>query len=268
MTTEIELDRLYISRFRPVQQPLPWPSPNEVAHMRKTGLIEPVIVRPLPGEPPLNYEILFGLKRWLLAQRLHLTTIPVDIRTVDDETAHCWVEADGGYTSLENPLTVARAVQRRVAEGLKVAAAGREFGLSRTDASHRLRLLRLAPDVLERVATGELAPGTARVLVGLIPSQQRALAERIQRERLNTRQVEALAKVLRMAGDHPASAAEITPSVGGDPDRQRLERALSEQLGTPVAVHWDSSGHSQIIIDCANLEVLEGVLERIGYISQ
>ena len=117
-----------------------------------------------------------------------------DIRAVDDETARCWVEADGGDPSVENPLTLARAIQRRVAEGLKVAAAGREFGLSRTDASHRLRLLRLAPDVLEHVATGDLAPSTARVLVGLKPNQQRAMVERIQREGLSTRQVEAFTK--------------------------------------------------------------------------
>jgi len=268
MTEEIELDRLYMSRFRPTQRPLAWPSPGEVAHARKTGLIEPVIVRPLPGALLPNYEILSGLKRWLLAQRLHLITVPVDIRAVDDETARCWVEADGGETLTENPLTVARAIQRRVADGLKIAAAGREFGLSRTDAAHRLRLLRLAPDVLERVATGKLVPSTARALVGLIPSQQRALAERIQHEGLSTRQVEALAKAWRTAGEHPAHAADIVSSAGDDPDRQRLERALSEQLGTPVVIRWDGSGHSQIVIDCANLDVLEGILERIGPISQ
>lgn len=269
MTEEIELDRLYMSRFRPTQRPLAWPSPSEVAHARKTGLIEPVIVRPLPGDRLPTYEILFGLKRWLLAQRLHLTTVPVDIRAVDDETARRWVETDGDDGPVENPLTVARAIQRRVAEGSKVAAAGREFGLSRTDASHRLRLLRLAPDVLERVATGKLVPSTARALVGLIPSQQRAMAERIQREGLSTRQVETLAKAWRTAGDMRTPTVDIaSPASREDPDRQRLERALSEQLGTPVAVHWDSSDHSQIIIDCANLDVLEGILERIGSISQ
>ncbi|MFZ1493356.1 MAG: ParB N-terminal domain-containing protein [Candidatus Competibacter denitrificans] len=265
MTEQIELDRLYMSRFRPTQRPLAWPSPGEVAHTRKTGLIEPVIVRPLPGDPPPNYEILFGLKRWLLAQRLHLTTVPVDIRAVDDETARCWVEADGGDPSVENPLTLARAIQRRVAEGLKVAAAGREFGLSRTDASHRLRLLRLAPDVLEHVATGDLAPSTARVLVGLKPNQQRAMVERIQREGLSTRQVEAFTKAWRTDRDKQALAAEITSSVGDDPDRQRLEWVLSEQLGTPVAVRYDASGGGQLVIDFADLDVLEGVLERLGY---
>lgn len=265
MTEEIELDRLYISRFRPTQRPLAWPSPGELAHARKTGLIEPVIVRPLPGEPPPTYEILSGLKRWLLAQRLHLTTVPVDIRAVDDETARCWVEDDGGEALTENPLTVARAIQRRVEEGLKVAAAGREFGLSRTDASHRLRLLRLAPDVLEHVATGDLAPSTARALVGLTPNQQRAMVERIQREGLSTRQVEALAKAWRTDRDKQAPAAEITSSVGDDPDRQQLERELSEHLGTPVVVRCEVSGRGQLVINFAGLEILEGVLERLGY---
>lgn len=264
MHEEIELDRLYISPLRPPPLPLPWPTADELARARETGLIEPVIVRPLPGTRPPDYEILFGLKRWLLAQRLSLATVPIIVRAVSDETARRWVAADNNDGSMENPLAVARALQRRVAQGLTVAAAGRELGLSRTDASHRLRVLRLAPDILARVVAGELAPGTARALVGLPPERQRALAERIRREHLSARQVEALAKVWKTAGGNPAPAAKTVSSTGDDPDQARLERALTEQLGTPVAVRYAAAGGGQLVIDFANLDILEGVLERLG----
>lgn len=248
----------------PPPLPLPWPTADELARARETGLIEPVIVRPLPGTRPPDYEILFGLKRWLLAQRLSLATVPIIVRAVSDETARRWVAADNNDGSMENPLAVARALQRRVAQGLTVAAAGRELGLSRTDASHRLRVLRLAPDILARVVAGELAPGTARALVGLPPERQRALAERIRREHLSARQVEALAKVWKTAGGNPAPAAKTVSSTGDDPDQARLERALTEQLGTPVAVRYAAAGGGQLVIDFANLDILEGVLERLG----
>jgi ParB family chromosome partitioning protein len=274
MSDDIELDRLYTSHLRSIQQPLPWPNPSEVAHARETGLIEPVIVRPLPGTQPPNYEILFGLKNWLLAQRLGLVKAPVTIRTVGDEIARRWVEADSRSSrSAENPIIVARAIQRRVREGLKVAAAGRELGLSRTDASHRLRLLRLAPDILERVASGELAPGTARALVGLTLERQRRLADHIRCEGLSTRQVETLVRVWKASGiDDLSSLGTAPPSISSsfiavkrDPDQEQLERALSEHLGTPVAIRYPASGTGQLVIDFATLEILEGILERLGY---
>ncbi len=264
MHEEIELDRLYISPLRSPQQPLLWPTADELARAREFGLIEPVIVRPLPGTRPPDYEILFGLKRWLLAQRLSLATVPIIVRAVSDETARRWVTADNHDGSMENPLAIARALQRRVAQGLTVAAAGRELGLSRTDASHRLRMLRLTPEILARVAAGELAPGTARALVGLPPEQQRALAKRILHERLSARQVEALAKVWKTAGGDPAPAAKTASSTGDDPDQARLERALAEHLGTPAAVRYTAAGGGQLVIDFDNLDILEGVLERLG----
>ncbi|MBK8185615.1 MAG: ParB N-terminal domain-containing protein [Candidatus Competibacteraceae bacterium] len=103
MHEEIELDRLYISPSGPRHCHCPWPTADELARARETGLIEPVIVRPLPGTRPPDYEILFGLKRWLLAQRLSLATVPIIVRAVSDETARRWVAADNNDGSMENP---------------------------------------------------------------------------------------------------------------------------------------------------------------------
>lgn len=166
MREEIELERLRVSPFWPIARPLPWPTAGQLARARETGLIEPVTARPLAGASAVDHEILAGLKNWLLAQRLGARTVPVLIRDVTDTVARSWVEADAGDPK-RDPIAIARAIGERVERGASVAAAGREFGLSRTDAAHRLRLLRLAPDVMERVASGELAPGTARALVGL-----------------------------------------------------------------------------------------------------
>ena len=52
---------------------------------------------------------------------------------------------------------------------------------------------------------------------------------------------------------------------GRDPDRERLEQTLSAQLGTPVAVRYEASGRGQLVVDFADLDILEGVLDRLGY---
>lgn len=93
MHEEIELDRLYISALRSPQQPLPWPTADELARAREIGLIEPVIVRPLPGTRPPNYDILFGLTRWLPRRRSPRKAIPV------------------GYEGDENPDFAQRALE-------------------------------------------------------------------------------------------------------------------------------------------------------------
>jgi len=62
-----------------------------------------LVARPIPNTYPPCYEILTGLKHWLLAQRLPGTTMPVLVRTVSDAMARRWVEADAA-TTRRDPL--------------------------------------------------------------------------------------------------------------------------------------------------------------------
>ena len=263
----VPLDLLHLSSLRPAV-PLPWPTPAAVALARTVGFVEPVTVRPLPGATPPRYEILAGLRHWLLAQRAELATVPVHVQdSLSDEDARRLVEQDAG-SALPDPLAEARAIQAAVARGRSIAAAGRDWGLSRTEASHRLRLLRLAPSVQARVARGALAIGKARALVGLPERIQIDLAQRIAREGLATRQVEALAKVYKPGGGHSRTDVGMTPAPPAkDPNLARLETELAEQLGTRVTIRYGDGGQGQRAIDFANLEILEGVLERLGYRS-
>jgi len=260
----IPLDLLHVSPLRP-SLPLPWPTPAAVALARAVGFVEPVTVRPLPGATPPCYEILTGLRHWLLAQRAELATVPVQVRdSLSEEDARRLVEQDAGREQTD-PLAEAQAIQAEVAQGRSVAAAGRALGLSRTEASHRLRLLRLAPSVQARVARGELELGKARALVGLPERAQLDLAQRIAREELTTRQVEALAKVYKQGGGHSRIDGGESPAPAApDPDRARLEADLAEWLGTRVTIDYGADGRGRLVIEFADLEILEGVLERIG----
>ena len=261
----VPLDLLHVSRWRP-PTPLPWPTPAAVALARTVGFVEPVTVRPLPGTTPPRYEILAGLRHWLLAQRAELATVPVHVQdSLSEEDARRLVEQDVGQAPHDS-IAEARAIQAEVTRGRSIAAVGRDRGLSRTEASHRLRLLRLAPSVQARVARGALAIGKARALVGLPERVQLDLAQRIAREELTTRQVEALAKAYKPRGGSPQAEAGLRPAPPAqDPDLARLEADLAERLGTRVTVTCSVNGRGQLIVEFANLEILEGVLERMRY---
>jgi len=263
----VPLDLLHVSALRPAV-PLPWPTPAAVALARAVGFVEPVTVRPLPGATPPRYEILAGLRHWLLAQRAELATVPVHVQdSLSDEDARRLVEQDAGQAP-HDPIAEARAIQAEVTRGRSIAAVGRDRGLSRTEASHRLRLLRLAPSVQARVATGELELGKARALVGLPERVQLDLAHRIAREGLTTRQVEALAKAYKPGNGPPRADAGIRSATSApDPDRARLEADLAERFGTPVTIDYGADGRGRLIVEFADLEILEGVLERLGYRS-
>lgn len=264
----VPLDLLHISPLRP-STPLPWPTAPAVALARTLGFVEPATARPMPGTTPTQYEILAGLQHWLLAQRAQLATMPVYLKEdLSDEDARRLVEGET-QSARPDPLAEARALQAEVDRGRSVAAAGRERGLSRTEASHRLRLLRLAPAVQARIAHGKLESGKARALVGLPAVLQLELAQRITREGLNTRQVEVLAQTYKQASSKGGGGVCVTPFIESpsthDPDLACLETELSERLGTSVKIDCDTDGQGHLVVTFANLEILEGVLERIGY---
>ena len=261
----VPLDLLQISPLRP-SAPLPWPSASAVALARSVGFVDPVTVRPLAATGPQRYEILTGLKHWLLAQRAALPTLAVQVREpLSDAQAYQLILLDAGHEAA-NPIAEARMIQTEVAQGKSITTAGRALGLSRTEASHRLRLLQLASSVQARIAAGQLEMGKARPLVGLPASVQLELVQRLVWEKLNTRQVEALAKAYKHPGKNGSAHAEATSSLPAkDPNLVRLESELAERLGTRVTLACGGQGRGQLVIDFDTLEILDGVLERMGY---
>jgi ParB family chromosome partitioning protein len=54
--------------------------------IRQRGLIQPIIVRPLPNVPDA-FEIVAGERRWRAAQQAELHEVPVVVVDVDDRTS-------------------------------------------------------------------------------------------------------------------------------------------------------------------------------------
>ncbi len=268
---EMDLDLLELSPLRP-NGPMPLVTPEEVALTAKVGPFPPLLVRPLADSQPQRYEILRGEKTWRLAQMAGLGAAPVVVRDdiADDDARRLLKEEGASPRSGDNPLMQARDILRFTEEGdFSLTEAARMLGFTVDGASHRLRLLRLDPAVQELVAAGQLRLGHAKPLVGLPRETQRALAHQAVRECLSARALERLARTIR-AGGRVAGAVAGSPNANSsssekDADLVRLEAEVSAIVGSPVTIEHHDAGNGTLSIGYANLEILQGLLERMGY---
>jgi len=266
MLLQLELYRLQLSPYRQ-QRPLPWPSAEEIELIRELRFVEPITARPLPLTDPPQYEIVSGEKHWLAAQKAGLASIPVIVLNAMDEARARRLQALQAAAVRCDPIQEARALQRQVQRGASITHVGSATGRSRPMASHLLRLLRLEPAVQQLITAGGLSVGHAKVLVGLVPAVQLELVNQIRTRQLTVRQTEALVRQIRQSQRYPAapvSARSTTPRAK-NANVERLETELSALIGSPVSLDYSEKGSGHLTIAFSDLEVLDGLLGRLGY---
>jgi ParB family transcriptional regulator, chromosome partitioning protein len=252
---------LSISQLQPGRyQPRTRMDPEALAELadsiRAQGLIQPIVVRPLHAD---RYEIIAGERRFRAAQMAGLTEVPTVVRNVDDQAALAMALIENIQREDLNALEQALGVQRLIDEfSFTHEQAAEALGRSRSATTNLLRLLNLAQPVQQQLMDGELEMGHARALLPLQPALQIQLGQRIAAHGLSVREAEALAERAR----RPAAKTAARPR-GADADLKRLERDLSDRLGTEVSVHASAKGRGQIRIAYANLDQLQGLLDRL-----
>lgn len=230
--------------------------------IRQKGLVQPIVVRPDPASG--GYEIVAGERRWRAAQRAQLHQVPAIIRDLSDQDA------------LE--LAIIENVQRTDLNAIEEAGGYRELmerfgytqdqlaeviGKSRSHLANTLRLLKLPDAVQDYVKHGGLSPGHARALVGRDDAV--TLAERIVREGLNVREVEAL--VQTEGGALPGAAN----SNGGrqlrekDPDTRAFEKEMTDTLGLKVEIKRGSGESGVLTIKYGNFDQLDYIRQRLTH---
>ncbi len=132
------------------------------------------------------------------------------------------------------------------------------IGKSRSHVANTLRLLKLPQPVQDFIVDGALSAGHARSLITM--ENPTALAERIVKDGLSVRQVEALAQAEARGG------AEAKPGKAGpvekDADTKALEKLLSDVTGMKVEInHRDRGG--EVKIRYSSLEQLDEICRRL-----
>lgn len=221
--------------------------------IKAQGVMQPIIVRSIGAD---RYEIVAGERRWRASQLAALDTIPAIVRDISDETAIAMALIENIQRENLNPLEEARALKRLQTEfDLSQQEVATAVGKSRPVIANLLRLLSLEREVAEMLEHGRIDAGHGKVLLALDGGDQVRAARKVVDSKLSVRQTEALVKAML------APAADTAPQ-RKDPDIDRLERQLSERFGTKVVIE-NKNGRGKLVIQYSDLDVLDGILNRI-----
>jgi len=257
---EDQLRKLPLDQIEPGQyQPRTGMDPDRLEELadsiKAQGVVQPVVVRRLGSGK--GYELIAGERRWRAAQKAGLHEIPAVIRDVPDEVTLAMALIENIQRENLNPMEEAGALARLIDEfELTHEQVAANVGRSRTSVTNLLRLRELEPKVRELVDARKLDMGHARALLALSGNAQVDAARQVVNLDLSVRQTEALVKRLKSGGP------DKKPTERKDPNIERLEQELSENLCAPVSVKHSSSGKGQVTIRYTSLDELDGLLER------
>ncbi|MBB4093821.1 ParB/RepB/Spo0J family partition protein [Ochrobactrum pecoris] len=226
--------------------------------IKEHGVVQPIVVRPAPGQPD-HFELIAGERRWRASQRAGVDTIPVIVRDVDDRVALEIAIIENVQRADLNAVEEAMGYQQLIDNhDYTQNDLAQVIGKSRSHVANTLRLLKLPQPVQDFIADGALSAGHARSLITM--ENPTALAERIVKDGLSVRQVEALAQAEARGGTE-AKPGKTAP-VEKDADTKALEKLLSDVTGMKVEInHRDRGG--EVKIRYSSLEQLDEICRRL-----
>tara|TARA_B100000945_G_C20399981_1_gene606802 strand:+ start:632 stop:1480 length:849 start_codon:yes stop_codon:yes gene_type:complete len=223
--------------------------------IKEQGVLQPLVVR---RQASGRFEIVVGERRWRAAQMAGLSQVPAIIRDLNnDETAKIALIENLQREDL-NSLDQARGLQRLQQEfNLSQDALGRAVGKSRSTVTNLLRLLNLAQEAQALLEEGKIEMGHARALLSCDKPRQLDIAKEVIKKSLSVRQTEALVASLK------SSTSSFKKQQKKDPNTARLEKDLSEILGSAVDIKHNSKGRGKLAIHFKNLDALDGIIEKL-----
>jgi ParB family chromosome partitioning protein len=226
-----------------------------VASIKATGLIQPLIVRPVP-DLPHQFEVVAGERRLKAAQLAGLTEVPAIIRTFNDQEAIAISLIENIQREELSPADEARALSRLIGEfALTHEQVAHAIGRSRATVSNLLRLLDLPAEVTSMIETRAISMGHARALLGLADDAERVrVAQLITTRQWSVRDTESH---VRKATEKPSARASGTPP---------LLAVISEVMRAPgmrVELQQRTDGTGKIVIEFEDARTRDAALERL-----
>jgi ParB family transcriptional regulator, chromosome partitioning protein len=229
--------------------------------IRENGLLQPIVVRPKPGDGVIQWELVAGERRWRACTRLGWKEIPASVRDVDDRTLLVLAMVENLQRSGLSPLEEAEGFRRLGDEfSLTQAQVAELVGKDRSTVANALRLLNLPASVRRLVDDGSLSAGHARALLGLTDARRMAeLGRQAVEEGWSVRELEGRVQKQRPASKRkPARAAAER-----DPAERMLEEELQRILGTQVRLRTGRGQSGRIEIPFYGAEDFERVFELV-----
>ena len=225
---------------------------EELAESIKSyGVIQPIVVSKMDG----YYGIVAGERRWRAAKLAGLEEIPAIIRQDDEQTNREIALIENIQREDLNPYDKALGIRSLMDKyGMTQEEVSKKIGKSRSSISNTVRILNLAPDVLELVKEGKLTEGHCKALAAITDEKrQYEMAVRMIERGESVRQAEQ--KNLRNKKEKKL-----------DPKYQYLYDDIEDKFqgffGTKVKLD-QGKRKRKIIIEYNNNEDLERMLNLI-----
>ncbi|MFC6441666.1 ParB/RepB/Spo0J family partition protein [Bowmanella sp. JS7-9] len=251
----LPVEILQPGKYQPRKDMSPEALEELASSIRSQGVIQPIVVRSIGAD---RYEIIAGERRWRASQLAKLDSVPCLIKNVEDEAAVAIALIENIQREDLNAMEEAQALERLLTEfELTHQQVAEAVGKSRTAVSNLLRLNNLNDDVKLLLEYGDIEMGHARALLALEGEQQSDAARTVASKGMTVRDTENLVRRLQ---EPPKPKAETSL----DPDVQKLQTELSENLGAEVSIAHNAKGKGKLTINFANLDQLDGILARIS----
>ncbi len=255
---ELAIGEIRPNPFQPRQDVDPAALEELKASIRQAGLLQPVVVRPIPGGNG-GYELIAGERRLRACQALGWERIPAVKREVDDRTVLTLALIENLQRDDLSPVDEARGYERLIAEfNLAQQDVADAVGRDRSTVANALRLLKLPAAVLTMLHDGRLSVGHARALLALDdPRRATTLAREAVAQGLSVREIEDRVR----GGRAPVRRPRLKRGVGQAPEVRRVEDALRRRLGSDVRVTLRAKGKGQIHVAFYSNDDLARLLE-------
>ena len=211
--------------------------------IRTRGVLQPIVVRPLPGG---HYQLVAGERRLRAAREAGLESIPALLRDADERDQLDLALAENMARVDLNPVEEARACAMLVEDlGLTKEELGRRVGRSRVAISNLIRLLDLPDEVLDLIEQRELSEGHGRaILLCKDHARRRSLARDARDGAWSVRDTEQRAREAQHGSSAPGRSAAVPRALHPDLEQAlaAAEDALSAALGCEVRMHARAAG--------------------------
>ena len=155
-----------------------------------SGIIQPLTVR--KGENG-KYILISGERRLRAAKIAGLRRIPCVLHRTDETTSALYALTENMQRTDLNFFEEAEAIQRLITDfGLTQSEVAVRLGMANSTISNKLRLLKLSPEIQNRLSAANLTERHARALLRLPAEQRDSVLDKIIAEGLGLYQTEEL----------------------------------------------------------------------------
>lgn len=235
------------------------------ASIKLHGIIQPLTVRKLGRD---NYQIISGERRFRAAQLAGLSKVPAYVRIANDQTMLEMALVENIQREDLNPIEVGMSYQRLIEEcNITQDQLSQKISKSRSSITNHLRLLKLPAPIQLGLKERKITMGHARALVSAGNElTQVALYERVVREKLSVRDIEALIRGEEINSTETTTKEKSTTKVKREISETEItfKEHLSDRLLTKVEIKKATNGNGKITINFNSDVDLDRIIDLLN----